>query len=108
MCSPLKARERVMTQTSTSPLQALNIAEEVFRSRNAGAMFAFAAGSIFRGEGTYHSDLDLVVVYDHLAAARTKSFVVDGLPVESFVHDSAMVEWFIEADIERGRPSLPT
>ncbi|GAB7530110.1 nucleotidyltransferase domain-containing protein [Pseudomonas sp. 3A(2025)] len=89
-----------------SPATALAVAETVLRSRYEGASFACVAGSIMRGQGTYLSDIDLVVIYDHLDAARRESFIAQGIPVEVFVHDLRTVAWFIDEDIERGRPSL--
>lgn len=85
--------------------QALAVAEQVLRVRYAGASFAYVAGSIIRGQGTYLSDIDLVILYDHLQAARRESFVFDGVPVEAFVHDQATLAWFINEDVRRGRPS---
>jgi predicted nucleotidyltransferase len=64
--------------TNPTPAEALAIVT----SRYEGAAFAFAAGSIMRGEGTRLSDIDLVVIYDHLEAARRESFIVVGIPVE--------------------------
>ncbi|MBX9731564.1 MAG: nucleotidyltransferase domain-containing protein [Sphingomonas sp.] len=89
-----------------SPAQALTIAEAVFCARYGAASFAFAAGSIMRGQGTYHSDLDLVVIYDQLEAARRESFIFDGMPVEAFVHDRETLGWFVNQDVSRGRPSI--
>nr|WP_210239683.1 nucleotidyltransferase domain-containing protein [Mesorhizobium sp. B3-1-6] len=59
-----------------------------------------------RGKGTYFSDIDLVVIYDHLEAARRESFVVEGIPIEVFVHDRETLAWFIDEDVSRGRPSI--
>jgi predicted nucleotidyltransferase len=88
------------------PTEALAIAEAVVASRYQGAAFAFAAGSIMRGEGTHLSDIDLVVIYDRLEAARRESFVVEGVPIEAFVHDEETLAWFVKADVSRGRPSI--
>jgi len=89
-----------------TPTEALAIAEAVFTSRYEGAAFAYAAGSIIRGEGTYLSDLDLVVVYDHLEAARRESFIAGKVPVEAFVHDRRTLAWFVNEDVARGQPSI--
>jgi predicted nucleotidyltransferase len=89
-----------------SPAEALAIAQMVVQSRYESAAFAFAAGSIMRGEGTHLSDIDLVVIYDRLNAARRESFVVQGVPVEAFVHDKETLAWFVNADVARGRPSI--
>ncbi|WP_264813021.1 nucleotidyltransferase domain-containing protein [Gluconacetobacter sacchari] len=86
--------------------EALEIACAIILSRYRGAVYAFVAGSIPRGEGTRFSDLDIVIVYDRLEAARRESFVVDGCPVEAFVHDEETLAWFVDADMARGRPSI--
>lgn len=96
----------MVKRTSPTPLEALTIADAVFHARYGGAAFAYVAGAITRGEGTYLSDIDLVVVFDRLDAARRESFLVDGVPVEAFVHDPETLEWFVEDDIARGRPSI--
>ena len=82
------------------------MARAVVASRYPEAVFAFAAGSIMRGEGTILSDVDLVVIHDHLEAAWRESFMVDGIPFEVFVHDHETLAWFIRADVERGQPSI--
>ncbi|MBN6100937.1 nucleotidyltransferase domain-containing protein [Xanthomonas sp. CFBP 8703] len=89
-----------------TPAQALAIAQALLSSRYDGAAFGFAAGSILRGEGTHLSDIDLVVVYERLPAARRESFLADGVPVEAFVHDPGTLTWFLDDDVARGRPSL--
>lgn len=85
---------------------ALEIANGVLRTRYPDAAFAYVAGSIMRGEGTYLSDIDLVVIYDQLDAARRESFMSEGVPVEAFVHDLGTLAWFINEDANRGRPSM--
>lgn len=92
--------------TDPTPAEALTIAKAIVESRYGGAAFAYVAGSIMRGQGTYLSDIDLVVVFDRLEAARRESFVVEGIPVEAFVHDPATLAWFVEDDVARGRPSI--
>jgi len=96
----------MMKRTGSTPAEALSIAKAVFHTRYAGATFAYAAGSIMRGEGTYLSDIDLVVVFDRLDAARRESFIVDGVPIEAFVHDPETLAWFVDEDVARGRPSI--
>lgn len=91
-----------------SPSAALAIAKAVLASRYEGASFAYVAGSIMRGQGTYLSDIDLVVIFDHLDAAWREAFVVDGVPVEAFVHDARTLAWFVEQDISCGQPSILT
>jgi len=90
----------------TTPAEATRIAERALGARFADADAGFAAGSIFRGEGTTMSDVDLVVLYRHLPNAWRESFVLDGVPVEAFVHDSETLNWFLAGDRDRGRPAL--
>jgi len=96
----------MIKRTGPTPAKALSIAKAVLHTRYGGATFAYAAGSIMRGEGTYLSDLDLVVVFDRLDAARRESFIVDGVPIEAFVHDPETLAWFVDEDVARGRPSI--
>lgn len=91
---------------SPSPSKAVTIARDVVSERYAGASFAFVAGSIMRGQGTNLSDIDLVVVFDALEAARRESFIFAGVPVEAFVHDPSTLAWFVNDDVARGRPSI--
>lgn len=108
-CRPLETgcrRYRMINRNGPSRTEALAIAETVFNTRYEGASFAYAAGSIMRGQGTYLSDIDLVVIYDNLEAARRESFVVEGVPIEAFVHDSETLAWFVNEDVSRGRPSI--
>jgi predicted nucleotidyltransferase len=75
--------------------------------RYADADVVFAAGSLVRGEGTPHSDLDLVVVYPRLRCAYRESFNFQALPVEAFVHDPETLAYFFrEVDGRSGVPSL--
>lgn len=66
----------------------------------------FAAGSIMRGEGNELSDIDLVVVYPTLPRAWRESFVIDGFPVEAFVHDPETLAYFFQGDVESGAPII--
>jgi len=88
--------------------QVIAAARIIREDRYAGATAVFAAGSIVRGEGTPYSDLDLVVVYPHVACAYRESFRVRNLPVEAFVHDPQTLNYFfLEVDRKAGVPSLP-
>lgn len=96
----------VREHETISAEKALSIAEALFNAHYSEASFAYAAGSIMRGEGTHLSDIDFVVVYDHLEAACRESLVYKGVPVEVFNHDPETLGWFINDDIERGQPGL--
>lgn len=85
---------------------ALSAARKCFATRFNGASHLFVAGSIMRGEGNDFSDIDLVVVYPKLAQAWRESFVLDGFPIEAFVHDAETLAYFIEKDIEGGAPVI--
>lgn len=85
---------------------ALAVAAHAVEARFAGALFAFVAGSIMRGQGTVGSDIDMVVIYPRLERAWRESFMEDGFPVEAFVHDPATLEEFLGRDVESGRPVM--
>ena len=81
---------------------------EVIAERFNGAAVTFLGGSVVRGEATETSDLDLVVVYERLAAAHRESFVHGGWPIEAFVHDPETLRYFfLHVDRLAGIPSLP-
>jgi predicted nucleotidyltransferase len=76
--------------------------------RYPASAFVFAAGSIFRGEDTPYSDLDLVVIYQRLPNAYRESFRFQAFPVEAFVHDPETLKYFFyEVDCPSGVPGLP-
>jgi hypothetical protein len=91
-----------------TPDQAQEIARSAVAQRYASAEVAFCAGSIVRGDGTPHSDIDLVVILPELKAAWRESFLHQGWPVEAFVHDATTLRYFFEEiDAKSGVPSLP-
>lgn len=93
-----------MNETRISPEEA---AWEIFRTRHAGARVLFLAGSVMRGEGTPASDLDIVVVYEHLPVAYRESFIHRGWPVETFVNDVETLNYYLqESDPKTGFPSM--
>lgn len=103
MCGDDAAIDRVPTAEEMREL-ALRILAE----RYPGAAFAFAAGSLIRGEGTASSDLDLVVIFESLPHAWRESFEYAGRPVEAFVHDPETLQYFmVEEDCRKGYPIMP-
>ena len=86
---------------------AIGAARALLASRYPDADCAFVAGSIMRGEGTMLSDIDLVVIFKHVETAWRDSLLFGDFPVEAFVHDPETLHWFIDQDVERGRPTLP-
>ena len=75
--------------------------EAIVRERYPDSALVLLAGSVARDEATPASDLDPVIVFDRLEAARRESFETGGWPVEAFVHDPETIAWFA-AEIERG------
>lgn len=73
----------------------IEITNEIRASKYPNAKVIFLAGSIVRGEGTPESDLDLVVVFEHLPNAYRESFHFGGFPVEAFIHDPETINYFI-------------
>lgn len=94
------------TSAEAAKSEALKITRGVLERRFAGCSFAIASGSIFRGKGREHSDVDLVVVFDKLNAAWRESFLEDNLPFEAFVHDPETLTWFFECDFASGYPLI--
>jgi hypothetical protein len=81
----------------------------IYEARFSDAAAVLLAGSAARGEATAYSDLDLVVLYEHVPHAWRESFVSDGWPVEAFVHDVETLRYFfVEVDGRAGTPSLAT
>jgi hypothetical protein len=86
--------------------EARHIAETLVRDRFSEAKCAFAAGSIFRGEGTFLSDIDLVVIHSNVQNAYRESLTVDGCPIEVFVHDPDTLRYFLHKDREEAHTAM--
>lgn len=82
------------------------VARRLVAERFPGARAAFLSGSITKGLGTPHSDLDIVVIYDRLPRAWQESFHYAGWPVETWHHDEQTLAWFFENDAKAGREIL--
>jgi hypothetical protein len=81
----------------------IETAVAMLRERYAAADSAFVAGSVMRGEATATSDLDIVVLFAHLERSYRESFVRDGWPIDTFVHDEETIEYyFAEQDRASG------
>lgn len=78
----------------------------LWSERYPSASMLFCGGSVVRGEGLPSSDLDVVVVFDHVAHAWRESFHFEGWPVEVFGHDPGTLAYFVAQDCTHGRPSL--
>ena len=93
-------------QPDLLPNLAMAIAVEALETRFPGAVCAFVAGSIMRGQGTVRSDLDLVVLYPRLDQAWRESFESNDMPVEAFVQDPSTLAHYLEQDVQSGRPIM--
>ncbi|MDD3183119.1 MAG: nucleotidyltransferase domain-containing protein [Alphaproteobacteria bacterium] len=85
---------------------AIKNAKDLWENRYTGAEFVIAAGSIMRGQGTLLSDLDLVVIYNHLDAAYRESFLFNEMPVEAFVHDYETIQAFMNEGYKDAEVSI--
>jgi hypothetical protein len=85
------------------------VAAKIAAEKYPQALVIFLAGSVIRGEATETSDLDLVVIFDHVPQAYRESFIFAGWPIEAFVHDPETLGYFFdEIDRPSGIPSLPS
>jgi hypothetical protein len=89
-----------------TPADAVALASRVLGTRYPDADFGFAAGSIIRGEATAGSDVDLVVMFPALSAARRESFISEGTPVDAFLHDRETLAWAFRDEVRLGRCAM--
>jgi predicted nucleotidyltransferase len=85
-----------------------DVARRIVAARYPSALCAIVGGSLWRGDGTSSSDIDLVVIDETGDAPFRESFIIEGWPVEAFVHTRQSIEQFFVDDAARERPSLPT
>lgn len=85
----------------------LQVARNIKEQRYPDAAVAFAAGSVFRGEGNEFSDIDIVVLYnDDFEDIRRESFMAEGWPVEAFIHNVKAQNYFFYKDYINGVPVM--
>ena len=87
----------------SDPIEA---AKKIKKERFSQAKAVFLAGSVVRDEHTAYSDLDLVVIFDHVPQAYRRSFVWKDWPIEVFVHDFSTLRYFFDLECRGGVPSL--
>lgn len=80
----------------------LKIAEKFLIEKFPKADSAFVSGSIIRGEGTKHSDLDIIILFPKIANAFRESFVYESVPIEAFIHDPETIHWFVDDEKKSG------
>ncbi len=82
---------------------ASEIAQRFFTAKFPDAECAFVAGSIMRGEGKAHSDIDVVVLYGpDFTDVRRESHVFEGIPIDTFLHNEQAQDFFFDKDVRRG------
>ena len=84
----------------------LEVVTRLWREQFEDAHAMFLSGSVIRGAGYRHSDLDVVVLCKHVERARRESHRVEEWPVELFVHDPETLTFFVDQDCQSGVPSL--
>ncbi|MEI2663173.1 nucleotidyltransferase domain-containing protein [Rossellomorea sp. LJF3] len=67
---------------------------------------ALLGGSVVRGEETPTSDLDIVVIDEHLKTEYRESLISHGWPIEVFVHNLKTLRHYFQSDSNRARPSI--
>jgi hypothetical protein len=67
---------------------------------------AWLAGSVVAGTATSTSDLDITVLLEGPPAPFRESLVHNGWPVELFVHSPETVQFWLDKDLARRRPTL--
>jgi hypothetical protein len=92
--------------TSSKRLEPRLAAERLWRERYPEAKVLFCGGSVVRGEGRPSSDLDVVVLFEHIERAWRDSFFFEGWPIEVFAHDNETLAYFFDQDEKQGRPVL--
>jgi predicted nucleotidyltransferase len=81
----------------------LEVAKRALQKYHPNSLGGIAGGSVFRGEGTPTSDIDVVVLYDDaFADVHRASVVEEGWPIEFFVQSIKAQDYFLEKDRLRG------
>lgn len=86
--------------------KALDVANKLVAAHFPNCSVALLAGSYVRGDDTATSDLDIVIIDNQYEMSFRQSFYFLNYPVECFVHNKESYKAYVEADIERARPSL--
>lgn len=81
--------------------------QKLIKERYKEAKAVFWAGSVLQNQGTYSSDLDLVIVIESLPQAYREAFVYEGWPIDAFIHDLDTLRYFCwKLEASDGRPAL--
>jgi Nucleotidyltransferase domain len=80
----------------------------LYKQQYSNAIAIFWAGSVTTGNYTGRSDLDLVVIFEHVPNAYREAFVYEDWKVDTFIHDLETLRYFFEEiDGKSGMPALP-
>ena len=85
---------------------AVSAAERLVRERFPEARAAWRGGSAATGSMTPMSDLDITVLLSSKPAPFRESLIVEGRPVELFVHTEDSLWFFCAQDRRRRRPTM--
>jgi hypothetical protein len=96
-----------MTNATGNRIPIEQAALEIWRNKFPQAKCILLAGSVVRGESTAFSDLDLVVLFDHVPHAWRESFIWSNWPVEAFCHDYDTAKYFTATELKTGWSALP-
>jgi hypothetical protein len=80
----------------------IHIAERFLKDKFPKADSAFVSGSLVRGEGSEHSDLDIVILFPKIPNAFRESFIYESMPIEAFIHDPETIHWFVDDEKKSG------
>lgn len=84
-------------------------ASDFIAQKYPGALCAFIAGSVVRGDHTATSDIDLVVMFpSDYETPHRNSYSFNSWPIEVFVQNEKAQEYFLEQDRQRGMCVLAT
>lgn len=86
--------------------EAVALARQIVDERYPTARCAWLAGSVAAGRATATSDLDVTVLLPAEPAPMRESLMVDGIPVELFVHTEESLVHYRAKDRERRQPTM--
>jgi predicted nucleotidyltransferase len=87
-------------------LEAREIVAKIVAQQYPSASVAIVGGSIASGRATATSDIDLLVVFDHVEQAWRETFKVEQQTVELFGHDFGTFEYFCR-NVDRPGGRIP-
>lgn len=81
--------------------------ENLIQTRHPKSKTVLWSGSLSRGEGDSHSDIDLIIVYETISNAYRETFKFEGRAFDTFVHSPATLDYFYHhIDIPEATPAL--